>query len=314
MELKEKFLEYIRTERRLSPRTVDTYSECLKIFQGYLRSVDDKRELENIDTETIREWMEWLMERGRSAAYVNKCLAAIKTFFRFCLSQGYLTVDPAHALRGPKKEKRLPSFLKESELDRLFEIMSRGDDEDIDQVRSRTIIYMFYITGLRAAELISLDDSMVDFVTKEIKVTGKRNKQRVIPFGTEMYEMLSDYIQLRDRCIERIPEDADALFVTNKGKRISYSQVRKLVNDNLSLVTSAKKRSPHVLRHTFATTMLNHEASLEAIKKLLGHQSLDTTEIYTHTTFEKLKEVYNEAHPRAETLESRGEHNKAGSK
>lgn len=293
--LKDLFLQHIRTERRLADKTVETYNECLKLFIRFLKNADAEADLRSVNAETIRDWMEWLMDEGRSAAYVNKNLAALRTFYRFCLAQGYVKVDPAHALRGPKKEKRLPSFLKESELERLLELLG-SDTEDISIVRTRTIIYIFYMTGLRAAELISLDDSMVNFVTKEIKVTGKRNKQRVIPFTPETEEVLRHYMALRDAAIQRTD---DALFVTDKGRRVTYNHVRTLVRDALALVTSSAKRSPHVLRHTFATVMLNHDANLEVIKKLLGHQSLDTTEIYTHTTFEKLKEVYNEAHPRA---------------
>lgn len=293
--LKDLFLQHIRTERRLAEKTVETYEECLKLFLRFIRNADAKADLRNVNAETIRDWMEWLMDEGKSAAYVNKNLAALRTFYKFCLAQGYVTVDPARTLRGPKREKRLPSFLKESELERLLDILGEKED-DIKVLRTRTIIYIFYATGLRAAELISLDDSMVNFVTKEIKVTGKRNKQRVIPFAQETEEVLIQYMTLRDAVIQR--ED-DALFVTDKGRRMTYGQVRVLVRNALALVSNSDKRSPHVLRHTFATAMLNHDANLEAIKKLLGHQSLDTTEIYTHTTFEKLKEVYNEAHPRA---------------
>lgn len=293
--LKGLFLQHIRTERRLAAKTVETYDECLKLFIRFIRNADSGAELCDVNTETVRDWMEWLMDQGRSAAYVNKNLAALRTFYKFCYAQGYVKVDPVHTLRGPKKEKRLPTFLKESELERLLDLLGENTD-DIKVMRTRTIIYIFYATGLRAAELISLDDDMVNFVTKEIKITGKRDKQRVIPFAHETEDVLRQYITLRDAVIERTD---GALFVTDKGQRMNYGQVRKIVRDALSLVTTSGKRSPHVLRHTFATAMLNHDANLEAIKKLLGHQSLDTTEIYTHTTFEKLKEVYNEAHPRA---------------
>jgi integrase/recombinase XerC len=154
----------------------------------------------------------------------------------------------------------------------------------------------FYETGVRAAELIGFDDAQVDFVNGQIKVTGKRNKQRIVPFGKELRETLKAYIAKRD---EELPRQSEALFVDNKGRRMRYEQVRRVVRDSLGLVTAMKKRSPHVLRHSFATAMLNNEAGLESVQKLLGHESIATTEIYTHTTFEQLKKVYTNAHPRA---------------
>lgn len=293
MEIKEQFLNNISIERRLSPLTVETYKETLKLFEDFLVTMPDPRSLIEADTDNIRDWMGLMMEQKKSAAYVNRQLAALRTFYRYCYAQGIITKDPAHSVTGPKKEKRLPQFLKENEINKLVQILDKEDS--IQTVRSRTIIYILYLTGLRAAELISLNDNSIDFVSREIKVTGKRNKQRIIPFGEELHDVLTQYISVRDANIER---QDNALFVSNKGKRITYTQLRKYVKDNLELVTSMKKRSPHVLRHTFATTMLNHEANLESIKKLLGHQSLNTTEIYTHTTFEQLKRIYSEAHPR----------------
>jgi integrase/recombinase XerC len=202
--------------------------------------------------------------------------------------------DPAHSVDGPKKDKPLPYFVKEKDMNRLLDEIEWG--EGIEDVRARTIILFFYETGVRAAELINLDDSQVDFVNGQIKVTGKRNKQRIVPFGNELRETLKTYIAKRD---EELPRQCDALFVDNKGMRMRYDQVRKVVCDSLGLVTTMKKRSPHVLRHSFATAMLNNDAGLESVQKLLGHESIATTEIYTHTTFEQLKKVYTNAHPRA---------------
>ena len=181
------------------------------------------------------------------------------------------------------------------DMDKLLSRLE-GTTDDFDHVRARTIIYVLYLTGLRASELLSLDDNMIDFVNKEIKVTGKRNKQRIIPFAQELQDVICSYLALRDEKIERTD---NALLVGNKGKRLTYSQLRKIVKENLSLVSTMVKLSPHLLRHTFATSMLNHDANLESIQKLLGHQSLNATEIYTHTTFEQLKRIYNEAHPRS---------------
>ena len=299
MDVGERFLQHLSVERRLSSGTVEAYGVSLRLFRDFLSALPDPRSLETADSDNIRDWMERLMENGKSAAYVNRSLAALRTFYRFCLAGGILSVDPAHSVSGPKKPKRLPRFVKDSEMEALADMMWKGRDdpeEPFDDVRARTIIYTFYLTGLRAAELISLDDSMVDFVSRELKVTGKRDKQRVVPFGEELEKMLREYIGRRDAAVSC--ED-DALFVSGKGRRVTYAQVRKLVKENLQAVSSLDKCSPHVLRHTFATAMLNHDANLESVKKLLGHQSLNTSEIYTHTTFELLKKTYGNAHPRA---------------
>ena len=214
-------------------------------------------------------------------------------FYRFALARHYVTRDPVHNITGPKKSKPLPQFVKESEMDRLLDQCHW--ENTFKDVRARTILMMFYVTGLRVSELVSLDDTMVDWVNSQLKVTGKRDKQRVIPFGEELRVALRSYLSLRDQEVRR---QGDALFVTEKGERMTADKVRRLVQHYLTGVTTLKKRSPHVLRHSFATAMLNHEAGLETVKKLLGHQSLSTTEIYTHTTFEQLKKVYKSAHPR----------------
>lgn len=300
MELKERFLQHIAVERRLSVKTVETYSESLKRFEAFLADLPDARELATADSDNIRDWMESLMEQKCSSAYVNRSLAALRTFYKFCYASGIVEKDPARSIAGPKKAKRLPRFFKDSEMEKAFDILDaakvdESGKEDFNIVRARTILYLFYLTGIRSAELISLDDAMVDMVSEEMKVTGKRNKQRVIPFATELHDVLEEYLRLRDATVTR--ED-DALFVDNNGKRMTYDKVRRIVKDNMTQVSSLDKCSPHVLRHTFATTMLNHNANLESIKKLLGHQSLQTTEIYTHTTFEQLRKIYNDAHPR----------------
>ena len=289
-----KFIQYISVERRLSVKTIETYASTLKLFKDFLEMLPEARTLETADSDNIRDWMEQLMEQKCSPAYVNRSLAALRTFYKYCYATGVMMKDPARSIVGPKRAKRLPRFLKENEIDRLVDLLSNGE-MTFDNVRTRTIIYMLYLTGLRAAELISLDDNMISFVNRELKVTGKRNKQRVIPFGEELHNILGEYIAVRNSSVSR---KDDALFVGDNGERITYNKVRKLVKETLPLVSSLDKCTPHVLRHTFATTMLNHDANLESIKKLLGHQSLNTTEVYTHTTFEQLKKIYKEAHPR----------------
>lgn len=291
----DKFLQFIRVERRLSESTVETYTVTLRLFRDYLAGLPESKELVAADSDNIRDWITLLMEEKHSAAYVNRSLVALRTFFKFCLLSGEIVVDPVRTITGPKKPKRIPQFIDEKDMDKLLSQLEEQTD-DFNIVRARTIIYILYLTGLRASELLSLDDNMIDFVNKEIKATGKRNKQRIIPFAQELQDVVCSYLALRDEKIERID---NALFVGNKGKRLTYGQLRKIVKENLSLVSTMKKLSPHLLRHTFATSMLNHDANLESIQKLLGHQSLNATEIYTHTTFEQLKRIYNEAHPRS---------------
>ena len=215
------------------------------------------------------------MDRGNNASTINKKLSALRSFFRFALKRGLVEKDPAHAVTGPKKSKPLPQFLREGEMDRLLDDIEWGDS--FKDVRARTLILLLYETGLRRSELTGLNDADVDFEVGQLKVTGKRNKQRIVPFGG----------------------DCDALFLSDKGHRMTGRQVYQIVHQHLTGATSLKKRSPHVLRHTFATAMLNNGAGLESIKNLLGHESVSTTEIYAHTTFEQLKRVYEEAHPRA---------------
>ena len=288
------FLNYLRYERNASLLTVQTYEEGLREFESYLNLRDDGLSLEKVDTDLIRDWMENLMDKGNNASTINKKLSALRSFYRFALKRKLVEKDPAHCLTGPKKAKPLPQFLREGEMDQLLDVIEWGDN--YKDVRARTILLLFYEAGLRRSELTGLDDENVDFTAGQLKVTGKRNKQRIIPFGEELAEALAGYMAIRD---EQVVKNSKALFLSDKGERMTGCQVYAIVHKYLSAVTSLKKRSPHVLRHTFATAMLNNGAGLESIKKLLGHESVSTTEIYAHTTFEQLKRVYKEAHPRA---------------
>ena len=292
----ERFLNYLRYERNRSTLTVQRYEEVLRTFQAYFENMDDQLSWESIDSDVIRDWMESMMDNGAMASTETNCLSAVRSFYRFALSRKLVTKDPAHMVKGPKKEKPLPHFVRESEMDRLLD-ENEWDSTNIKDVRARTILILFYETGIRLAELISLDDKDMDFSLHQVKVTGKRNKQRIVPFGKELKQALQDYIRLRD---EQVPVREDqALFVTDKGKRVGRAMVSNLVRNHLARVSTMKKRSPHVLRHSFATAMLNNGAGLESVKNLLGHESIATTEIYTHTTFEQLKRIYKKAHPRA---------------
>lgn len=287
------FLSYLRYERNRSEQTVKRYETSLHDFEAYFQSLDSELTWASVDADIIRGWMESLMDRGNIASTVNTGLSALRSFFRFALARQLVDRDPAHNVTGPKKKKPLPQFVREDEMDRLLDQEEWGDNY-ID-VRARTILILLYEAGLRRGELTGLNNCDVDFVAGQLKVTGKRNKQRIVPFGSELAEQLQRYIEKRDEIVNAVD---DALFVDKQGKRMTGSQVYEVVRSNLSKVTTMKKRSPHVLRHSFATAMLNHDAGLESVRQLLGHESLETTEIYTHTTFEQLKRVYKEAHPR----------------
>ena len=290
----DQFLNYLRYERNTSPLTVQTYEEALREFESYIAFRDNGLSLASVDTDLIRDWMESLMDKGNTASTINKKLSALRSFYRFALKRRLVGHDPAHCVTGPRKSKPLPQFLREGEMDRLLDDLEW--DDKYNNVRARTLLLLFYETGLRRSELTGLNDADVDFSTMQLKVTGKRNKQRIIPFGEELKTELQHFMAVRDA---QFGNGREALFLSDKGIRMTGDQVYVIVRKYLSAVTSLKKRSPHVLRHTFATAMLNNDAGLEGIKNLLGHESVSTTEIYTHTTFEQLKRVYKEAHPRA---------------
>ena len=289
----EEFLDYLRLERNYSALTVLKYETCLRQFEEFFVGLGGGLTWDTIDSDVIRDWMEQLMDKSERAATVNGKLSAVRSFYRYALRKNLIERDPAHSVTGPKKEKQLPKFIREKDMDRLLsdEMWTDGYKDSL----ARTLLVTFYETGMRVSELVSLEDEMVDFVNRQLKVTGKRNKQRIIPFGEELEQALRDYIAVRD---EQVDRQENGLFLTGKGRRMNVGQVRRVVETQLGRVTTQKKRSPHVLRHSFATAMLNHEAGLESVRKLLGHESLATTEIYTHTTFEQLKKVYNKAHPR----------------
>ncbi len=291
---KDLFADYLSLERNYSPRTVASYCSDLLHFDRFLKGQDVSLDLSLADSDLVRMWMASLMEDKKTTTTVNRKLSSLRSFYRFMEMRDYVDKSPIDNLRGPKNKKPLPVFLKESEMNNLIDNIFTG--ENFVDLRDRAIIATFYQTGIRLAELIGLDDKDVDFLDNYIKVTGKGNKQRIIPFGEELRGMLLSYIDNRN---SRFGSEQIAFFLSVKGERIPRHQVYLLVKSALDQVSSVSKKSPHVLRHTFATVMLNNNADLSAVKELLGHKSLSTTEIYTHTTFQKLKEIYKQAHPRA---------------
>ena len=294
MWLTDSFLDYLQYERNYSEETIKSYREDLRQFEEFAREEIGDSAPSEVKAELVREWIVSLMDRGYTSTSINRKLSSLRSFYKFLLRKGEVAVNPLQKITGPKNKKPLPAFLRESDMDRLLDEVDFG--EGFKGCRDHMIIEMFYATGVRLSELIGLDNKDVDFSSSLIKVTGKRNKQRLIPFGEELKIAMMEYVDVRN---EAVPIRTNAFFVRENGERLSRSIVENLVKRNLSKVVTLKKRSPHVLRHTFATTMLNHDAELGAIKELLGHESLATTEVYTHTTFEELKKVYKQAHPRA---------------
>jgi integrase/recombinase XerC len=289
------FLEYMRSERNSSPATLESYAKDLQDFQHFYEEQVREATWKDVTAGDIREWVIYMLDAQKlTAASVNRKLSAMRTFFRYLRRMDWVSVNPMEKVTGPKKKRPLPYFVRETEMDRLLEIAA--EDQSFKGVRDRLILMMFYETGVRRAELLGMADHDVDVTTRQVKVTGKRNKQRVIPFGEELEREIRKYRDVRDATIGA--GGCLAFFVTEKGASMSVGAISKIVRENLSKVTTIKKRSPHVLRHSFATAMLNNKADLTSIQKLLGHESVATTEIYTHVSFEELKNEYKNAHPR----------------
>lgn len=289
------FLEYLRSERNDSPATIESYAKDLSMFQEFLEEQNPGASWRTVQADDVREWVIYLMDELQlTATSVNRKLSAMRTFYKYLRRMEWVSVNPMEKVVAPKKKRSLPYYVRESEMDRLLELVA--EDKSFSGVRDRLILMMFYTTGIRRAELLGMTDASVDLSAKQVKVTGKRNKQRIIPFGEELEKEIRGYVAVRDEMLNL--KDFPSFFVTEKGVAMNESQVTKVVRENLSKVTTIKKRSPHVLRHSFATAMLNNHADLTSIQKLLGHESVATTEIYTHVSFEELKNEYKNAHPR----------------
>ena len=294
MLLTDSFLDYLLYERNYSKGTVRYYQSDILELQKFGEELLGDLTPSDVDAGLIREWITSLMDRGCAPNTVNRKLSSVRSYYKYLLRKGMVAADPLQKITGPKKKKPLPVFLREGDVNRLLDDVDFG--EGFEGCRDRLIIEMFYATGMRLSELIGLDDKDIDFSASLIKVTGKRNKQRLLPFDEELRCSMQEYVNVRNQAL---PVRSDAFFIRKTGERLNRSIVAYIVKRNLSKVVTVKKRSQHVLRHTFATAMLNNGADLGSIKELLGHESLATTEVYTHTTFEELKKVYNQAHPRA---------------
>lgn len=290
----EQYLKYLRYERNYSSHTEISYSKDLEQFAAFVEVRYPEAGLTQIDGDVVRQWVVSLMREKVAARSVNRKLSALKSFYRYLLRIGEVDKDPVRKIVGPKMKKPIPSFVKTSDMEAILD--ADEPDDSFDAFRNHVILELFYVTGMRRAELIGLKDMDVDFSLKNVKVTGKRNKQRIIPLSDKTLSLLEEYIVRRDGEIENL---SGALFVKDDGEPLYPMLVHRIVTSTLKWVSTLSKTSPHVLRHTFATDMLNNGADINAVKELLGHSSLASTEVYTHTSFEELKKIYNKAHPRA---------------
>ncbi|MBQ9200825.1 MAG: tyrosine-type recombinase/integrase [Bacteroidales bacterium] len=295
----ERFIQYLRYEKNYSSHTVFAYKRDIEQFLAYVADACQTTDVAQVDADMIRSWMVSLMEEdGCGARTVSRKLSSLRSFWHFLLRESAVSADPVARVRPPKVHKPLPSFLKDGEVEELLDVGEEQPD-DFVSVRDRLILEMFVQTGMRRAELIGLTLPGVDLPAGLLRVEGKRSKQRLIPFGQVLKDQILSYLEARSRFLDRQGvERAEAFFVREGGRPLYPMQVYRLVHGRLSTVGSLSKKSPHVLRHTFATSMLNNGAELGAVKELLGHASLSATEVYTHTTFEELKKVYKQAHPR----------------
>lgn len=289
-----KFIDYIRYEKRYSPHTINAYERDLQQFSAYLIEQYGISDVEKVDHHHIRSWMVHLMEDGLSSRSVLRKLSTMKSFYKYLLRNEIIDHNPTLIVSSPKTPKRNPEFIDEMNMDKLFEAVVY--EEGFTGKRDRLMLEIFYTTGIRLSELISLKTEDISFEENTIKVIGKRNKERLIPFTYKTGKQLTEYVQLK----RSLSLDKEVnLFVTEKGKALYPRLVYRIVNHYLGQITTLTKKSPHILRHTFATHMLNRGADLNAVKEFLGHANLAATQVYTHNTVEKLKKIYQQAHPRA---------------
>jgi len=289
------FLTYIKVEKGYSAHTVRSYGDDVLQFFLFCGIDPEKGNIDSITHRHVRQWLSSIISSGFTPRSANRKLSSLRSFFRFLMRQGVAKSNPVARILPPKSTKHLPSFVGEKEMKSLLEIERYSDD--FTGIRNHLIILLFYSTGIRLSELIGLTTDRVDFASSSLKVRGKGNKERIIPMHPELEKVIREYLIIRDEVL--LNKIDKTLFLTEKGKSTYPKLIYRIVKQNLGQVTTLEKKSPHVLRHTFATHLLNHGAELNALKDLLGHANLSATQIYTHSSFEKLKKVYKQAHPRA---------------
>lgn len=300
--LTERFLEHLAYEKRSSALTVKAYGQDLRQFTEFLKQAVGLEKPEQANDKAVRAWMMSLLEGGTGPRSVNRKLSSLRAFFKFARTVGEVNADPTDLIEPPKTPKRLPEFVEEQRMDQLFSKVDWPDT--FDGLRDRTTLELLYGTGMRLAELIGLSPADIDFRRRTVRVLGKRNKERIIPIADPLADLLKRYLTQREG-LDPAPGKATPLLVRTSGEPVPRRAVQRLVAHYLGTVTSQRKRSPHVLRHTFATHLLNNGADLNAVKELLGHAGLAATQVYTHNTVEKLKKAHQQAHPRGGAADTR---------
>lgn len=293
MDNQESFINYLKYEKRFSPHTVIAYKNDLGQFVQYCNEMIGEFNVNTVDSKFLRSWVVFLMDNGNTPKSVNRKISTLKSFFKFLLKEGLILSNPLVNIPLPKIRKKLPYFMGEENLNHLLD--DGLFDQSFEGIRDKLIISLLYGTGIRRTELSNLKLTDINRADCLIKVLGKRNKERIIPYPRTLDKDIGDYLTARSEinCL-----DSGFLFLTLKGEQVYDKLIYRVVNENLSKVTSLEKRSPHVLRHSYATHLLDRGADLNAVKELLGHSNLAATQIYTHTSFEKLQKIYKQTHPR----------------
>lgn len=291
--LNEAFFRYLQYEKRFSSHTITAYRGDLETFAEYIKSQFEADEIDHISHTFIRSWIVQLMDSGFKSKSVNRKISSLKTYYKFLLREGIIATSPMTKIVSPKVPKRLPQFVDEKGMEAL--LIDMDFEDSFIGLRDRLILELFYATGMRISELIHLKTKDVNPSTMQVKVLGKRNKERIIPISEHLLPIMKQYEELKNNTLGI----SDLYFCNEKGEEIYTKYIYRLVKSKLSQVTTIQKKSPHVLRHTFATHMLNNGADLNAIKEILGHSSLAATQVYTHNSMEKLKNIYKQAHPKS---------------
>ncbi len=294
--LQDRFYSYLKYEKRRSDHTLKSYQSDISAFLNYIRINYEVTNPDDISSQMIRSWVVEMVDSDLAVTTINRKLSVIRTLYIYGVRIGYVTHNPAETIRGPNGGERLPVYYQVSEMDDLFDAGRFVDG--FEGLRDRLVLELLYATGMRNEELTSLKESDVDFSRMEVKVTGKRNKQRVIPVSARLLKNVKDYTEQRNESFNTLNNN-DILIVSNNGHAAYPKLIYRIVHKYLTEITTMEKRSPHKLRHTFATHMLNAGADLNTIKELLGHSSLGATQIYTHNSIDQLKNIYKQAHPGA---------------
>ncbi len=293
MEYQDAFLDYLKYERRMSPHTCNAYKNDLDQFVQFCNTMVGDFDIKGVDAKLIRSWIIYLMENEISARSVNRKVSTLKSFYKYLMKLEITETNPVQNITLPKVRKKLPSFVDENSMNVLLD--GGFFEKDFLGTRDKLIITLLYGTGIRLAELVSLQEKDIDMDQSLIKVLGKRNKERIIPYPKELNKLIREYMELRNKEFEGT---TPYFLVTGKGDKVYDKLIYRVVKNKLGGITSLEKKSPHILRHTFATHLLNKGADLNAVKELLGHANLSATQVYTHTTFEKLQKIYEKTHPR----------------